>query len=496
MPLLDRLRTHIALAEQLAKSDREKGADRLWHGEAGEAAANWLDEWQNAATGFPPLDGEDYIDLFAGLLRGVTVRPVYGQHPRLSIWGPLEARLVQADLMILGGLNEGNWPPEAPIDPWMSRPMKTSFGLPLPERRIGLSAHDFVQLASSPEVILTRARRAGNAPTVPSRFLLQLETVLRALGYHRDDHDALAPAQAWDAWARQLDYPAAEPKACPPPEPRPPAAARPQTLSVTNIGTWRRNPYAIYARYILKLKKLDPLEAQADASDKGSIIHDALDRFIRKFPDHLPPQALDELLAIGRDVFKPYQETPEVGAFWWPRFERIAAWFVDEERARRASGIAVMKSEADGAIPILEGFTLKGRADRIDRLPDGTLAIIDYKTGATPTKGDVKSGIEPQLPLLALIAAQGGFKDIEPAQTAELAYWKLTGGSEPVSVQTVNEPVEILMETTQAGLEVLVKQFADPQTPYQAIPKPNLQPHYDDYAHLARLAEWGRTEDT
>ena len=356
--------------------------------------------------------------LFAGLLRAVTVRPTYGQHPRLSILGPLEARLLQPDLIILGGLNEGSWPPEAAIDPWMSRPMKTQFGLPLPERRIGLSAHDFVQLASAPEVILTRARRAGNAPTVPSRFLLQLETVLRALGYSKDD--ALAPKEPWVEWARMLDEPAsaAISLAKRPNRARLPPPGR-KMLHVTEIGTWRRNPYAIYARHILRLEKARTARRDATAADKGLIIHKALEVFLRKYADKLPPDALDELLKLGREVFAPYKDQPQAVAFWWPRFERIAGWFIEQEHERRSAGIKNLKAEAEGSITLESDFTLKGRADRIDRLADGTLAIIDYKTGGVPTQTEIRAGFEPQLPLLALIASGGGFKDIPAAAASE-----------------------------------------------------------------------------
>ncbi len=493
LPLEEWIKLHITLAEQLAASDQETGADRLWKLESGEAAAEWLENLQSAAHHFPALSGEEYAGLFGNLLRAVTVRPNRGQHPRLGILGPLEARLLQADLTILAGLNEGNWPPETAIDPWMSRPMKKDFGLPLPERRIGLSAHDFVQLASAPEVVLTRARRAGNAPTVPSRFLLQLETVLRALGYHSEQSDALAPEQPWHEWARMLDDPVRiEP--CAAPEPRPPASARPRGLRVTEIGTWRRNPYAIYARHILRLEKLEPLEQDATAADKGMIIHKALEIFLRRYPDKLPPQALDKLLKIGNEAFAAWRDYPQVVAFWQPRFERIAEWFIELEQTRRAAGIKNLKPEALGSM-MLGDFKLRGRADRIDRLPDGGLAIIDYKTGGMPTQTDVRTGLEPQLPLLALIAAQGGFEGIAAGAVAGLAYWKLSGGAEPGEESNIKEAADILMNAARLGLESLIAEFADPATPYQAIPKPGLQPRYDDYAHLARLAEWGRTAE-
>ncbi|MDX2028032.1 MAG: double-strand break repair protein AddB [Alphaproteobacteria bacterium] len=493
LPLAAHLQTHIKLAEQIATTDDTAGSDRIWQGEAGEAAAAWLDEWQNAAHDFLPLTGADYAELFAGFLRSITMRPRFGLHPRISILGPLETRLIHADRVILGGMNEGSWPPDTGVDPWMSRPMKKAFGLPLPERRIGLSAHDFVQLASAPEVFLTRARRSGNTPTVPSRFLLQLDAVLRALDYTIGKQDALEAALPWKEWARMLDEPE-QIKPCERPNPKPPSDQRPKELSVTDIGTWQRNPYAIYARHVLKLRPLDPLEDEIDAAERGSMIHKALDEFIKQHPADLPPNALPKLMEIGRKIFTEYEEHPQAKAFWWPRFERIAAWFVDNERAQRARGIMPVKAEAEGHIS-LNGFGLKGRADRIDRMPDGALAITDYKTGGVPKVKEVEAGYEPQLPLLALIAAEGGFAGVPAGETSTLAYWKLGGGREAAKIQTLKEDATTLRENARDRLEQLVKAFADPAMPYQAVPKPGLQPRYDKYAHLARLQEWGRTEE-
>jgi ATP-dependent helicase/nuclease subunit B len=495
LPLAERIDSHRRLAESIAATDSESGADRLWRGEEGEAAAEWFESWSAAARGFPPLTGPDYRELFAGLLRTMTIRSGWGLHPRLSILGPLEARLIHADLMILGGLNEGVWPPEAPADPWMSRPMKKDFGLPLPERRIGLAAHDFVQLASAEEVILTRSARFEGAPSVPSRFLMQLETVLRALGYSDDTEDALAPRFLWQEWAKALDEPLPkEIKPCAPPEPRPPATARPRELSVTEIGIWRRNPYAIYARHILGLRKLDELETELDAADHGIVIHKALEAFIRKYPAELPPNAPEELLALGREGFAAFDRHPEVRAFWWPRFERIASWFIAEEHERRAQGIAVIRGEAKGRLAF-GGFTLKGRADRIEKHPDGILGIADYKTGQLPTQKEVAAGYEPQLPLLALIAQEGGFSGIPAAQVGELAYWRLYGGRSGSEIKPLGGDIAALAKNARAGLEALIAKFVEAATPYQAVPKPGLEPRFDDYAHLARLREWGRTEE-
>ena len=495
-PLTAWMEDHLRLAEKIAASPEETGSTRLWPGEAGDVATSWLDELRGAATHFAPIRGEVYENLFTELLRQASYRPAYGLHPRLSILGPLEARLLRPDFIVLGGMNEGVWPPEIAVDPWMSRPMKRDFGMASPDYRIGLAAHDFVQLASAPTVILTRSRRSGGAPTVPSRFLLQLETVLRALGHSDANKDALAPTEPWQAWARMLDEPSPdEIKPCAAPEPCPPVALRPTKLSVTDIGLWQRNPYAIYARHILKLRKLDPLEAEIDAADRGNIIHKALEKFIHAFPTELPPDALTELLTIGKDLFAAYDEHPDVKAFWWPRFERIAAWFIGKESERRELGIRPLAAETTGQMA-LGDFTLKGRADRIDRMADGSLSIIDYKTGGVPTKKDVDAGLEPQLPLLGLIATQGGFENVKSGSPGELAYWKLAGGQSDDNKETIfNATLETLMAEAETGLTNLIATFDDPATTYQAVPKPGRAPRYDDYAHLARLAEWGRTQE-
>ncbi|MBT5416144.1 MAG: double-strand break repair protein AddB, partial [Rhodospirillaceae bacterium] len=253
--LADLIAAHLGFAEALAESDENSGAARLWRGEDGESAAALAAELHRSAGGLPPVAGADYPALFEALIAGPVVRPRWGRHPRLFIWGPLEARLLHADRLILGSLNEGVWPADPPPDPWLSRPMRSRFGLPLPERRIGLSAHDFAQALGARDVVLTRAERVEGAPTVPSRWLLRLETTMRAAGLFATDP---AIREAWDggpwqAWQDRLDRPERI-APCPRPAPRPPLAARPRRLSVTAIGTLMRNPYGVYARHVLDLR--------------------------------------------------------------------------------------------------------------------------------------------------------------------------------------------------------------------------------------------------
>ena len=477
--------THLAFTEGLAATG--DGVQRLWAGDAGEAAAGFFAELIEAAGAMPPMAGRDYAALLDSLIEGRVVRPRHGRHPRLHIWGPLEARLQHADVMILGGLNEGSWPPDPGADPWLSRPMRARFGLPAPERAIGLSAHDFVQLAAAPRVLLTRAEKVEGTPTVPSRWLSRLENLLA--GWHRPD--ALAPADPWRAWHDKLDRPD-QVRPAGPPAPTPPLAARPRRLSVTQIETWRRDPYAIYARHILRLKALDPIDADPGAAQRGSIIHEALDRFVTAHPDTLPDDAYDNLIDIGRSAFAEVIALPSVRAFWWPRFERIARWFVATERDRRGD-LAAIASEASGRFDLAGPggpFVLTGKADRIERRRGGGLVIIDYKTGQPPTNPLVESGLAPQLPLEAAIAEAGGFEGVAAAAVEALVYWRLSGGDPAGEERPVKGDASELAAQAVAGLEGLIAAFDDPATPYYAMPDPENPLAFNDYAHLARIREW------
>lgn len=486
-PLGTLIEAHLAAAEALATTDSEAGAARLWRGEDGEALANTVSDISRAADAMGDVDGPDFAPLFEAMLSGIVVRPRYGRHPRLQIWGPLEARLLHADLIVLAGLNEGIWPPDPGNDPWMSRPMRARFGLPAPERRVGLAAHDFAQALAAPRVALVRTTKAEGAPTVPSRWLTRLDTVLEAARRG----EALAPSKPWRALYHALARPARYERAAPP-APRPPLEARPRRLSVTRIETWMRDPYAIYAERILGLRALDPLEANPGAAERGIFVHDALDAFVRDTPGELPPDALDRLHRCGEAAFGAALARPSMRAFWWPRFLRIARWFLDRETERRRL-IARSATEVKGRID-LEGpagpFTLTATADRIDRINAGGSVIVDYKTGLPPSDRQVEMGYAPQLPLEAAILAEGGFDDLPPGAASELAYWRLSGGEPPGEIRIVKGDPEELAKAARAGLLALIAAFDDPATPYVPTPRPQWAPSWNDYQHLARTKEW------
>lgn len=492
--LIELIDAHVAFAEGLATSEDEGGAARLWAGDAGEAAANFIADLRQAARGFAPIAGDRYPALLGDLLAAQVVRPRYNRQPRLAIWGPLEARLQHADLLILGGLNEGTWPAEITADPWLSRPMRRDFGLAAPERRIGLAAHDFAQAMGAAEVVLTRSLRVEGTPTVPSRWLLRLDGLLRALGLD----GAELRQESWPSWQAGLDRPVRV-ATCEPPAPRPPVPLRPRKLSVTEVETWRRDPYAIYARHVLRLKALEAIDADLTAADRGSWIHGALEKFAGDYPRELPSDSVERLLDIGRRHFTLELSRPVVAAFWWPRFRQIAQWFVERERARR-TGLAQIRAEVRGRLTLNGAagpFELKAKADRIDLGKDGRLTIIDYKTGALPPKQAIELGIAPQLPLEAAIAEAGGFAGVAAAPVAALEYWRLSGGHPAGEVRPLKGDPAAFAADALDGLQRLIAEFDVLATAYHAIPDPALAPAYSDYAHLARVQEWsaGATGD-
>lgn len=490
------LNAHVAAAEALATSHEEDGGARLWAGDAGEAAAGFVEGLLDAARDFANIRTSDYPGFVEAMMTGQVVRPRYGAHPRLAILGPLEARLQRPDILVIGGLNEGNWPRDVQPDPWMSRPMRERFGLPALERRVGLAAHDFQQAFCAPRVILTRSAKVEGTPSVPSRWLLRLETVLRGAGLlderkQGQDGPLRWPDPHYPKLLERLTQPEGPVTPVERPAPTPPVeSVRPRTLSITEIGTWMRDPYAIYARHILKLEALDAIDADPGAADRGSFIHDALEMFLRENPAMAGPDALERLLACGREAFGDALDRPSVWAFWWPRFEAIARWVLEHEAAR--PGIAERLPEQKGRIvlPAPGGdFTLRGRADRLDRRADGTLEIIDYKTGAVPAPKEIAAGISPQLALEALIAAEGGFETLGEAGTGAMEYWKLIGTRTVAEVKAVDEPDARLAEARE-GLTRLIAEFDKPGTPYAAVPREAAAPGYSDYALLERVGEW------
>jgi ATP-dependent helicase/nuclease subunit B len=380
------------------------------------------------------------------------------------------------------------------MDPWLSRPMRHQLGLDLPERRIGLSAHDFAQMLGAPEVILTRSAKVAGAPTVASRFLQRVAAIAGPARWQ----SVVAKGDRYIELARALDQPI-HVRPIKRPEPRPPRAARPSALSVTEIEHWLRDPYTIYAKHVLKLVRLDMVDTPPGAADRGSAIHAAVGEFTHAFADGLPAEPLADLLRIGRTHFAPLDDYPEARAFWWPRFERIARWLATWEIERRKD-VAAIHAEIRGEIVLAIGarnFRLSARADRIERGADGRYAIIDFKTGEVPSNKQVLIGIAPQLTLEAAILRSGGFRTIAAgAGVAELVYVQLKGGDpagKAAPIAFKDSTAEHAADNALARLKGLIARYEDESVPYRSLMLPMWKNRYGTFDDLARVKEWSQT---
>ena len=497
-PLAEFARRHRAVLAALSK---QHDAEAAFLGPEGTKLADAFDEVAaSSAAAQLQLVKSEYVELFKTVLMGKFVRQATGAGAQVRILGLLEARLTESDRVVLGGLVEGKWPPETNSDAWLSRRMRLALGLDLPERRIGLSAHDFAQLVNAREVVLSRAAKIGGAPAMPSRFIQRLA----ALTGERWN-EVVTRGDRYLSWARQLDRPERIAAAAQP-APKPPRAARPKSLSVTEIEDWLRDPYTIYAKHVLRLRPLDPVDTEPGAAERGSIIHAAIAEFAQTYVKELPADSVGALIALGEPRFAALEDFPEARAFWWPRFVRIAHWFARWEAERRGA-IVSLTAETHGKIEIAlrDGtFKLRGVADRIELCRDGRYVILDYKTGAARTEKQVRTGLAPQLTLEAAILRGGGFGGIAAGgSVAELLYVQLRGGDpagevKPIQFKDGTTP-DSQADRALAKLTELAQLFDDDETPYRSLVHPMWRTHYGDYDHLARVKEWsssgGVTDD-
>ncbi len=473
------LEAHLQAAEHLSTSGELVGAERLWAGDAGEALSNHFGSLMDDMQSHHTVSAGDYPALFVEWLNAVTVRPKWGRHPRLFIWGAIEARLQRADLMIIGGLNEGSSPPEAGADPWMNRDMRRAFGLPTPEQRVGQATHDFLQALGASDVVMTRSEKTEGTPTVPSRWLFRIRAVVGKLP---------GSGEPWQHWVEAMDTPnKVEPWG--PPAPKPPIEFRPTSLPVTSVETLMRDPYALYAKVILGLRKLDPLDDKPSAADKGNLIHEALERFYVEDGPRTGLPAKERLLSIGEDVFKKVINQPTVYAFWWPRFQNIVNWFIaDAEKRGQLFDVIATEVKASKIVP-KTSFILRATADRLDRCREtGAVEVIDYKTGTVPPKKDIVAGVAPQMPLEGWLVGMNAFEKIETSQVLGLSFWKVSGGAPPCEIIPVKEHEDRIDEAI-TGLTALIKHYENPKSAYLSRPRPEMA-KFGDYDHLARVKEW------
>lgn len=468
-----------ATARNVARDEAPGGATSLGAGPAGESVVQMLGDMTSFGASLGAIARRDAPRAVHLLMATRETPPPSGGHPRLAILGPLEARLQRRDLMILGGLVEGGWPAPPPEDAFLSRGMRRDLGLPEPEVRIGLAAHDFAQLANAPNVVMTRSAQRDGAPAVASRWIWRLETLARAGG----DEAALKPTIDPRAWARMIDAPQ-KPIRIAPPRPRPPASARLKKLSFTEVERLIRDPYALYARRVLGLEALKPPGGEAGPAERGTAVHAALEHFVSGESVADLIRRLDHAMALAGFSYER-RRTEQM------RLIESAEAFVTWNAARESAGYKVYR-EIRGAFEIGDGHVLSGRADRIDIRPDGLAEVIDFKTGAPPSNPQVNSGLSPQLTLEAALLAEGGFakEGLAKALTHALVYWRFGGRDPgPVPVKIDGDVNEVAKETL-AALKQLFARYGDLAQAFYSKPRVQFANTWEDYDHFARRAEW------
>ena len=481
-PLMEKMDGALARPISLARfasflSDATEvlAGERAWRGPDGRMAAEMLSELQAAEAALElNVAAEDAVPLLRQLLDARAVRPPYGGHPRIFIWGLLEARLQRADLVVLGGLNEGIWPAHPAPDPWLPPKVRATLGMPTLDNRIGLAAHDFASALGAPEVLLTRAARDAKSPTVASRFLLRLEAMSGRLP--RD--------LRLERLTRTLDDPG-PPRPVDRPAPSPPGEQRPDRIHVTQVDRLKADPFAFYAQAILNLRKRDPVDDDHTARWKGIAVHKALEEWL--LHDECDP---DQLRPRAERLLKDEAIHPMLRALWAPRLLEAIDWIAEMERENQTSGRRPLKAEASGDTA-LAGVTVQGRVDRIDRLPDGSLAIIDYKTGQPPSQKTVDEGFALQLGLLGLIGRAGGFDGVS-GDPELFEYWSLARYrgrfGRLMRPDKDMQPGEFL-EHANTNFGEVVRRWLTGSEPFTAKLNPAYAP-YGDYDQLMRLEEW------
>jgi len=449
--------------------------DSAWRGPDGRMAAEMLAELQTSDSASRlTVSAESAVPILRQLLDERAVRPPYGGHPRIFIWGLLEARLQRADLVILGGLNEGVWPALPAPDPWLPPKVRATLGMPTLEFRIGLAAHDFASALGAREVLITRARRDGRSPTVASRFLLRLDAI--SGGLPRDI--------TLERITRALDDPGI-PQPVDRPAPSPPREQRPEKISVTSVDRLKADPFAFYANSILRLRVVDPVDADHSARWKGEAGHKVFEEWLLN--DECAP---DKLRSRAERLLADEAIHPMLRALWAPRLLEAIDWIVEMERSNQTEGRRPLKAEINGETS-LSGILVHGRADRIDRLPGGGVAIIDYKTGKPPSQKAVDEGFALQLGLLGLIGRAGGFDGVS-GEPESFEYWSLqryrgTFGR-LMRPDKDMEPGEFLAHAGR-NFAAVAADYLTGTKPFEAKLNPAYAP-YGDYDQLMRLEEW------
>lgn len=387
-----------ALGEALCGED-------LWAREDGRALAQFVETLRTQAHAAETLlHPTDVPAVLREAMDRVAVRPPYGGHPRVAIYGLLESRMTRADVVICAGLNEGTWPASPKTDALLAPAVMRALGVPGGDFRIGLSAHDLAGALGAAEVVLSRAQRDVSGPANASRFWLRVKALLGArLAQEHQDDSAVLLARSLDAHTKLAPHPR--------PQPRPSADQRRVPLSVTSLDRLRSDPYQFYASSILRLRELDGLDAEPTPAWQGTLVHGILEEWHKHGGD---------LLAIAEQRLQDMNAHPLTRALWRPRLMKSLQWV--QLQLAAMDDRKPVAFEKDGVMEV-QGIRIFGKIDRLDRSADGSLAIVDYKTGHPPSGKMVEAGYSMQLGTLGLLAESGAFGVTGKATKFE--YWSL-----------------------------------------------------------------------
>ncbi|MEM1352371.1 MAG: double-strand break repair protein AddB [Pseudomonadota bacterium] len=491
--LADWVKLHVGTAEAIARGALGADSGELWLKNAGLSAHAVISNLQEHARHGGTMSAGDYAGLVGALLAEGEVRDRDAPHPGVMIWGTLEARVQGADLVILGGLNDGTWPEAPAPDPWLNRSLRNAAGLLLPERRIGLAAHDYQQAVAAPEVWITRAVRSDDSETVAARWINRLTNLMKGLtaGHGPEALDAMR-ARGADWLARAEKYEAVgEPAPAPRPSPRPPADARPRDFVVTDIKHLIRDPYAIYARRVLRLNPLGPLMQSADALARGTVLHQVLEDFVLATKDQPDAITVESFLQIATDILQQSVPWPTARALWQARLGRSAPWFIAREQQRRMTAAPVaLEAGAKGKLEWSDiAVSLRGRADRIDRTNKNTLRLYDYKTGRAPSTKE-QAAFDKQLLIEAAMIEEGAFAGVG-AQKVDAAVYIGLGAQHEVQAPLETElPARVLTQ-----LRALITAYLSEDQGFTARRRMQKLRHGSDYDLLSRFGEWDETHE-
>lgn len=492
LPLGTMIAQHIERAEHIVAGSDSENSKELWAQNAGREVRRVVDDLQREASYGGDMSVVDYSDLFGAILSEGQVRDRDAPHPHILIWGTLEARVMGADLLILGGLNEGSWPEIPSADPWLNRKMRNDAGMLLPERRIGLAAHDFQQAFGAQEVWLTRAAKSDDAETVPSRWVNRLLNLMRGLP-ERNGPETVKQMSArgdhWIAMARVLEAPLEAPKA-ERPSPCPPVVSRPSKISVTDVQRLIRDPYAIYAKHVLRLRPMDPLQKVPDALIRGTVLHAVFEQFVKDVqadPDQLRRDRLEQ---ISHDILLEEVPWPSFRHVWQARIRRVSDWFVAQEAMRRVDAHPIAFEVTGTATIERFGFTLTGKADRIDLDGRGCALIYDYKTGTPPSEAQQEE-YDKQLLLEAAMIENGAFQNIGAKHVEQAVYIGLNASPKEVQAPLGKMPAAKVW----AQFETLIEAYMSEDTGFTARRSMFKDTDFGDYDQLSRFGEWDVTQD-